>query len=364
MLYRLWCLIVKELQVIIGNRQGRLLLVMPVVLQTAVFPFAATLEVKNSTLAIYNEDIGPASIELMQRVAAAAAFTTIVPVHSEGALQDLIDRQTVLLALRLPADFSRRLDAGQGATAQILVDGRRSNSGQIASAYLTQIIQSYAEERGAHPTSTLDIRARYNPNINFRWHILPSLVAIITTIGCLSVTALSVAREREEGTFEQLLVSPLTPLYIMAGKAIPGILVAMLQGSFIAMAAVWLYGVPFSGSVLLLLAGMACYGLALAGVGLFISSMSETQQQAFLGAFSFMVPAVVLSGYIAPIENMPLFFRWLAYLNPLSYFIPVLKGVFLKHFGFRQIGLSLLPLLAIALCTLSAALYRFRRHVA
>jgi ABC-2 type transport system permease protein len=247
---------------------------------------------------------------------------------------------------------------------QVLLDGRRSNSGQIAAGYASQVFQDYGAEHGAKAASTLNVRNLYNPNLEFKWHVLPSLVAIITTIGCLIVTALSVAREREEGTFDQLLVSPLTPAYIMAGKAVPGVFIAVAQGSFIAVAAAWAYGVPFTGSVPLLLTGMVFYGLALAGVGLFISSISENQQQAFLGVFAFMAPAVMLSGYVAPIENMPRFFQWVAVCDPLSYFIPILKGCFLKDFGFRDAWHLLWPLLAIALVTLSTALRLFRRHIA
>ena len=363
MLHRLKRLIIKELQTILGNRQGRLLLIVPVILQTAIFPFAATLEVKNSTLMILNDDNGAASIELVQRLSRTAAFTKIVMVHGDRELQEGIDTQKALLAIHFPADFSRRLLAKQSAPVQIIIDGRRSNSGQIAGGYAAQVINSYAAELGGEPLSTLGVRHIYNPNLDYKWHILPSLVAIITTIGCLIVTALSVAREREEGTFDQLLVSPLTPAYIMAGKAVPGILIAIVQGSFIALAANLIYGVPFTGSVAVLMTGMVCYGLALAGVGLFISSLSSTQQQAFLGVFSFMVPAVILSGYVAPIENMPPVLQWVAHADPLSYFIVILKGVFLKGFGFADALPHLWPLLLIALCTLSAALRMFRRHI-
>jgi ABC-2 type transport system permease protein len=209
----------------------------------------------------------------------------------------------------------------------------------------------------------VQVRNLYNPNIDFKWHILPSLVAIITTIGCLIVTALSVAREREEGTFDQLLVSPLTPAYIMAGKAVPGVLVAFLQGGFIALAARFAYGVPFTGSLPLLILGMLGYGLALSGVGLFISSLSSTQQQAFLGVFCFMVPAVILSGYVTPIESMPAVLQWIAAVNPLTYFILILKGVFLKGLGFAGAWPYLWPLLLIAVVNLLLALALFRRHI-
>ena len=361
---RLLRLIVKELQAIVGSNQGRFMLLMPVLLQTALFPFAATLEVTHSTLAIYNQDDGAASRELVQRLAATAAFTNIVTVHSEDELRAAIDNQEALLAVRFGNDFSRRLREGSTAPVQVILDGRRSNSSQIAAGYAIDVINTYAGEGGSTPASSLVVRNVHNPNLDFKWHVLPSLVAIITTIGCLIVTALSVAREREEGTFEQLLVSPLTPAYIMAGKAVPGILVALGQGCLIALAASFIYRIPFTGSVGVLLLGMVCYGAALAGIGLFISSVCETQQQAFLGVFSFMVPAVILSGYVAPIENMPWFFQLLANADPLTYFIRILKGVFLKEAGLAYAWPHLWPLLLQAALSLSVALTMFRRHIA
>ena len=362
MLIRLWWLIRKELQALMGNTQGRFLLIMPVLLQTALFPFAATLEVTGNTLAIYDQDGGAQSRELIERLTHMPAFTTVMTVAGEAGMTNAITGQQALIGLIIPQDFSRRLARGDTAKVQLIIDGRRSNGGQVAAGYINQVIARWQSEGKGLPTLT--VRHLYNPNIEFRWHVLPSLVAIITTIGCLIVTALSVAREREEGTFDQLLVSPLTPGWIMAGKAVPGILVAVGQGAIVALAARFLYQVPFGGSTTLLMAGMVCYGLALAGIGLFVSSLCSTQQQAFLGVFSFMVPAVILSGYVSPIENMPLLFQWLAAMDPLSHFILLLKGVFLKDLGWLAAWPLLWPLLAIAGVTLSLALAMFRRHIA
>ena len=362
MLIRLWWLIRKELQALFGNTQGRFLLIMPVLLQTALFPFAATLEVTGNTLAIYDQDGGAQSRELIERLTHMPAFTTVMPVAGEAGMTDAITGQQALIGLIIPQDFSRRLARGDTAKVQLIIDGRRSNGGQVAAGYINQVIARWQSEGKGLPELT--VRHLYNPNIEFSWHILPSLVAIITTIGCLIVTALSVAREREEGTFDQLLVSPLTAGWIMAGKAVPGIMVAVGQGCIVALAARFLYQVPFGGSTTLLMAGMVCYGLALAGIGLFVSSLCSTQQQAFLGVFSFMVPAVILSGYVSPIENMPLLFQWLAAVDPLSHFILLLKGVFLKDLGWSAAWPLLWPLLAIAGVTLSLALAMFRRHIA
>ncbi|MDR0498462.1 MAG: ABC transporter permease [Holophagales bacterium] len=369
MLYRLLQLVKKELQILFGEKRARMMMIGPVIVQTALFPFAATMEVRDNTVAIYNEDNGAESVELSQRIAKTAAFTTVLKIHSQKDLIDVMNRQKALIAVHFPQNFSASLlsqshsASPQTAQVQVILDGRRSNAGQIANSYISQIINGYILEKSTRTATTILVRNAYNPNLNFKWHILPCLIAIITTLGALIVTALSVAREREEGTFDQLLVTPLTPGYIMAGKTVPGIMVAVGQATIIALAAIVVYRVPFTGSFFTLLLGMVMYGLSLSGVGLFISSICSTQQQAFLGAFSFMIPAMMLSGFIGPIENMPRFLQVISHANPLYYFIQLVKGLFLKQFTFADAFPYLWPMLLIALFTLSVGHWVFRHYI-
>ena len=368
MLGRLVTLVIKELQLALRDPQSRRLLILPVLLQVILFPNAQSLEVKNSTLAVLNQDQGAESRELIQRLSRAHAFPQLLAVHSQAELAAAIDEQRALLALEFPADFSRQLNSGRTARLGAIIDGRRSNSAQIALGYAEEIVRGYGEERAASAghlvPSRVVVRHWFNPNLEYQWFTLPALVAIIATIGSLIVTALSVAREREQGTFDQLLVSPLTPGLIMVGKTIPALIIALAQATLVAGAALAIYRVPFTGSVLLLYVSLLCYGLSLAGFGLFISSLCETQQQAFLGVFSFMVPAVMLSGFIAPVENMPLVFRILSWLDPLSHFIVIVKGLFLKGYGVALVWRDLWPLLLTALYTLAIAFWMFRRRIA
>jgi len=365
--YRIATLILKELQALLRDRQGRMLLIVPVLLQLAVFPFASTLEVKNNTLAVFNEDAGAESAELIQRLSRAQAFTKILYLHSEREARDIIDRQQALIVLRFADDFSRSVAAGHTATVQAILDGRRSNSAQIALGYARQILQAYLDDRNELKNqvalSTVVVRHWFNANLDYVYHIIPSLVAIITTISTLVVTSLSIAREREQGTFDQLLVSPLTPGMIMIGKTIPALIVAMVQGSIILSAGVFIYRIPFQGSLPLLYFSMIFYILALAGIGLLISSVCSTQQQAFLGVFSFMMPAVLLSGFPSPVENMPYWLQCLDWFNPLRHFIVIVKGVFLKDIGLTVLFHFLWPLLVIAAITLTAADWMFRRRL-
>lgn len=368
MLWMLLTLVRKELQLAFRDPKTRQLLILPVLLQLVLFPFAATLEVSHARIGVLDLDGGVAATELVQRLAATQAFPQVTRLTGDADLTRRVDGQDVLLALEIPPDFSRNVEAGRSAEVLAVIDGRRSNSAQIATGYVAAVIGQYVADRATAAGQALPpqllVRHRYNPNLNYRWFMLPVLVAIIATLGSLIVTALSVAREREQGTLDQLLVSPLTPGLVMIGKAIPALIVALGQATIVASAAVFVYRVPFLGSVWLLYLSMACYGLSLAGFGLFISSLCETQQQAFLGVFSFMVPAVMLSGFIGPVENMPTVFRAISWIDPLTHFIAIVKGLFLKGYGLGAIWPHLWPLLLTSLFTLSIGFWMFRRRVA
>jgi len=368
MISRIIALVVKELEMLLQDRQSRFILIVPVFLQLAVFPFAATLEVKNNTLAVFNEDTGRESVELIQRFSQAQAFTHLLVLHSEKEMRSVIDNQQALLVLRFPQDFSRDYLAGRPQKMLAILDGRRSNSGQIALGYVQQIVNDYTTEQlGAQlkiAPSTLATRYWFNPNLEYYWHILPCLIAIITSINALIVTALSVAREREQGTLDQLLVSPLTPGMIMVGKLIPAVLVAVVQATIVLVGAIVFYRIPFQGSFLPLYGSMVFYSLALGGFGLLISSVCATQQQAFLGVFSFLMPAILLSGYATPVDNMPVWLQHMNWVNPMLHFIVIVKGVFLKDFSSAALLKSLYPLMVIAFATLGAANWLLRRRLA
>ncbi len=365
---RIHALVRKEFQSLLSTKSGRLLLIMPVIIQTALFPFAATLEVKNASLAVFNEDRGRASVEIMQRFAASGAFTRIIPVWTADELDEAIGTRDALLAVHIPADFSRKLARGESSPVQVILDGRRSNSSQIVFNDLQSMLDRFLKDRAAMAgrvvPSEIVARNGFVPNLEYTHFILPCLVAIITTIGSLIVTALSVAREREQGTFEQLCVSPLSPEMIMIGKAVPAVAVGFFQATLILFVAVFLYDVPFRGSLALLYGGMFFYALALVGVGLFISSISKNQQQAFLGAFIFMVPAILLSGYTAPVENMPLWLQHLTWINPVRHFVEVVKGVFLKDASLARVLSLVWPLMVISAVNLALAALMFRRKAA
>lgn len=368
MLHRLWTLIRKELQSLLREPQTRAILVLPVIIQVVLFPLAATLEVTNATIAIYSEDNGRHSVELTQRFAQANAFSHVLRLHGPQQVQPTIDTQKALLVARFPANFSRELDQGKPTQLQLILDGRNSNSAQIAARYLQQIVMDYQNEltqgQERSGNSELVVRNWYNPNLDYDWFVVPSLVAMITTVGIMIVTSLSVAREREQGTLDQLLVSPLTTWQIFVGKAIPALIVATFQATIVLLAGILVYQIPFAGSLLLFYFTMVVYGLSLVGFGLLISSLCATQQQAFIGVFVFMMPAILLSGYVSPVENMPVWLQNLTWVNPIRHFTEITKQIYLKDASFHIIWQSLWPLLVIAATTGLAAYAMFRRKIA
>ncbi|WP_315707801.1 ABC transporter permease [Brenneria uluponensis] len=368
MFYRLWTLIRKELQSLLREPQTRTILIMPVIIQVVLFPFAATLDVTNATIAIYSEDNGQASIELTQRFAEAKAFSHVVMLHSPQEIVPTLDNQRALLLIRFPPQFSRNLASGNSTALQVILDGRHSNSAQIAANDIQHIVRNYQLELTNDQTrlnnSELVVRNWYNPNLNYKWFVVPSLIAMITTIGVLIVTSLSVAREREQGTLEQLLVSPLSTWQIFVGKAIPALIVATFQASIVLAAGILAYRIPFAGSLLLFYASMLIYGLSLVGFGLLISSLCSTQQQAFIGVFVFMMPAILLSGYVSPVENMPQWLQNITWVNPIRHFTDITKQIYLKDASFDIIWHSLWPLLVITATTGSVAYWMFRRKIA
>jgi ABC-2 type transport system permease protein len=364
---RILSLIVKEFLTIWRDPKGRFLLLGPPVIELMIFAYAATQEVKNVGVAILNEDMGTVGRDLVARFEASPNFRKIVHLRAEQQIARAIDDRQVLLVVHIPPDFSRKLLAGRPAAVQLILDGRSSNASQLLASYAEQIIDRFNGELGRAraappPVSAVRVRAWFNPNLDALWNTVPCLVAILAAVEGLMVTGLSVPRERELGTFEQLLVSPLSPGEIVIGKTVPAFVIGLGEGTLMVTMAVLVFHIPLTGSLALLYAGMSVFLLAVIGVGLLISSLAATQQQAILGTFSFMVPSVLLSGFSSPVENMPDWLQTITLANPIRHFIVIVKGVFLKAMPAPDVLHSLWPLAIIAAVTLSAASWLFRRR--
>lgn len=360
-LIRLRAQIVKELLCLLRDPKSRAIMIGPPLIQLLVFSFAITLEVKNVDLALLNHDAGGAAVELVQQIESSALVKHIRVAGSESELAEMIDTQQVLAGLVIPETFSRDVAQGKNGTAQVIVDGRKANAGQIAVGYLQTITGNVATTlRPASGGELASVRNWFNPNLIYRWYVVPSLAGIIVTLVSLMVTALSIARERELGTFDQLLVSPCTPTEIIVAKAIPAFLVGTVLASIMMGAAVFVFGVPFTGSFPLLFGCLMLFILSLVGIGLMISSICSTQQQAILGTFAVAVPAIIMSGFATPVENMPVALQWLAECIPLKHFLIILQGSFLKALPPSDVFANAWPMAVIAAVTLTLSV-RFVR---
>ena len=354
---RLRAQILKELLSILRDPRSRLIVFVPPLMQLLIFTFATTLEVRNAHIAVYDRDAGHWSHELVARVGAADFVSKLHTVHNRDELRELIDGRKVIAGLDIGPDFSRDIAAGGTGTVQVIVDGRRSNAGQITVGYLNAIATDVGTAARKEPqrASPVVVRHWFNPNLIYRWFVVPALSGILVFFSSLMVTALSIARERELGTFDQLLVSPTTTTEIIVAKAMPALAIGTLLGLMMIAAAAFLFGVPFTGSFGLLLPSLLLFILSVVGIGLMISAVSATQQQAILGAFAIGVPAVLMSGFATPVENMPLVLQWMAQAIPLTHFLVIVEGTFLKAMPASDIIANTWPLAAIALVTLTMA---------
>lgn len=374
-LRRMATIVRKELLVLLCNKVSRMLIIVPPLMQIVIFGWAATMEVRNVDVAVLNRDSGNWSREIVRRLQGSPTFRSVTFLYGEADIRPTIEQQKALFVMVFDEEFSRRVDAGAPAQMQVILDGRRSNAAQIASYYLETIVRGIGEStpRGqtalnsstgaAEGAPRLDVRVRcwFNPNLEFQWFFLPNLIGMLSFMLGLVVTGLSVAREREVGTFDQLLVSPATPTEIALAKLVPGCLVGLVHGTIFLLISVFGFGVPFTGSLVLLYVAMLVFAMASGGVGLMVSSLSATQQQAFLGAFTVGVPCILISGAVTPVINMPPFLQYASQLNPMRHFTTIVQGVFLKDITVAAAAVSLGKIACISAVAVSVAVWMFKR---
>jgi ABC-2 type transport system permease protein len=367
-LQRIVALATKELLAVLKDKRSRIVLIVPPLLQLLVFGYAATFDLNDVPVAIYNEDRGALSRELVARITGSPHFQLQAHVDHDAQIAPLIDNREVLAVVRLGPRFTADLLKQDTTRVQVIIDGRNSNSALLVQGYLGEIVRDFNLAWAARsglppPVATLQVRPWFNSNLESRWFIVPGIIGLLTLVITTIVTALSVAREREAGTFDQLLVTPLRPFEILVGKAFPGLLIGAVEGSFILLMAVYWFDVPLRGSLGALYLGLGLFLLSAVGIGLMISSLAVTQQQGMLGAFLFLVPAVILSGFATPIANMPEAVQWLTTVNPLRYFLVILRGVFLEGYSYADLAPFYWPMAIIGLLTLTLAGWLFRHRL-
>ncbi|MCP5420857.1 MAG: ABC transporter permease [Gammaproteobacteria bacterium] len=366
---RVWALLIKEFLALMKDKKSRFVLIGPPIVQVLVFGYAASFDLNEVPYAVYNEDRGQASRQLLAAFQGSPHFHPAAQIDRAEAIAPLVDSAQVLLVVRIGPQFSRQLALGQSAPLQVIVDGRDSNTALIVLNYINQILLEFnrrwmVDQGESGPPAHLEVRAWFNPNLESRWFFVPGIAGMLILVVAMLVTALSVAREREQGTFDQLLVTPLRPVEILLGKALPGFIIGLVQASAIVLVAVYWFDVPLLGSLWTLYTGIVLFLLSVIGVGLMISSLAVTQQQGLLGGFLFLVPANILSGFATPIANMPPLVQAITLINPVRYFMVVLRGVFLEATPFHLLLDQFWPMAVIAVVCLAVAggLFRHRMY--
>jgi len=340
-----------------------LLFVAPV-FQLVILGYAATTDVKQVELAVVDLDRTAESRDLVRAFTASRYFRLVAAPAGFPEAAPLLERGTARLVLTVPAGFAAELDRTTPRTVQIVADGADATSGTIGLAYAAAVLQSRSGQRGAVPAVELRPTVRYNPDLVSRNFMVPGVLALILMVMSMMLTSMALVREGEVGTMEQLLVTPLTPLEIILGKLVPYAMVATVQIVTALPVALFWFRVPLRGSLLELAILTVPFFACTLGLGLLVSTLARTQQQAMmLSALVFMLPQIYLSGFIFPIQNMPVPFQLATYLVPLRYYVTILRGVFLKGVGFAVLWPEFVALSVMAIAILALARARFRRRL-
>lgn len=373
MFERIRHMLVKEFIQVLRNPRMRVVLFVTPTIQLLIFSYAVTTDVRHVALAVYDLDNSVASRELTSRFVQSGYFDLVESVRSEARARELLDSGRARAVLRTNKGFQEKLAGGETAPLQVLVDGTISNTAGIVLDYSSRIIGQYSSElwnqrleRQLGPAPRmgrveLEMRAWFNENLESRYFFVPAVIAIIVTMVSLMLTSMAVVREKEIGTLEQLLVTPIRPAEFILGKTLPFAAISLFDVMMISLIGVFWFDVPVRGNPLLLLFATALYLMTTQGWGLLISTVSQTQQQAMMGSLLWYLPSMLLSGFVFPIANMPLAVQWLTLVNPLRYFLEIVRAVFLKDVGVGILWPQLFALAILGGATLTLAAKRFRK---
>jgi ABC-2 type transport system permease protein len=370
-LLRIRELVRKELRQLLRDPRTRGMVFVSPILQLLLFGYAVNTDVRRIPIFVVDQDNTAESRFLVDALRAGDYLRIVGRSDRSADGTRALDRGTASAVIQIPPAFARRAKTGQGAGIQVLLDGTNSNTATIVQGYVARITQRVAREMirdrtGRDPVPPLDLRARawYNPELISRVYNVPAVIGALLMMMCLLLTALGVVREREIGTLEQLVVSPLRPREFILGKTLPVLAIALIDLVLISFVAVLWFGVPFRGSVFVLLLASLLFIAAGLGTGLLLSTISRTQQEAFMAMFLILLPVIILSGLLLPIRSMPLFFQYLTVLNPLRHFLEIVRTVFLKGEGIGVLWSQHLALAILGVVILGAALWRARRILA
>lgn len=372
---RLKALIKKEFRQTFRDPRMRSMIFIAPFMQTIIFGYAATTDVNHIPTAVYDLDNTQQSRDLIRAFTSSNYFYVKQYINDDRQLNELFDLSAVNTVIRINHGFARDVLGNNKPQVQLIVDGTDSNISSVVLGYAATIIQRYSsdissrqidivlQKIGSIPSIDLRARAWFNENLLSRNFYIPGVIALIVSLMSLMLTAMAIVREKEIGTIEQLVVSPLTSVELIIGKLIPFAAIAIFEAVFVTLVGVLWFKIPIHGNLFLLLIATLIYLLVSSGVGLLISTISATQQQALMSVFLFFFPANLLSGFIFPIQNMPTIIQYITFLNPLRYYIVVLRGIFLKGIGITILWPQVLALLIMGIVILTISSLRFHKSL-
>ena len=368
LLYALLVLFRKEMLMTIKDERSRAVLFLPILAQTCLFGYAATYDLTRVDYALLDSDRSQASRELAAAFDGSGIFRRVATLANASEIAVVVDTKKAQAVIHIGPHFERKLNAGETVPVQVVVDGRNSNVAGTTSGYATEIIATFSEERLLRkgmegPQTTVHIRAWFNPNLITRWNIISGMVAVLAVVQVMLLAGQSVVREKELGTFDQLLVTPFDPITLMLGKALPPVVVGLGQSSVVLLIALYWFGIPFAGSYFPLYLGLLIFNFTIVGIGLCVSALCSTMQQALLYCFTMIMPMVLLSGFATPIDSMPEALRYATLLNPVRYGVEFAQRIYLE--GAETVDMLHLfwPLVLMAVVTLGAASKLFRSRL-
>jgi len=357
-------MIVKEFTQSFRDPKMRRLLIIAPIIQILIFGYVINTDVKEIPTAVYDLDNSVRSRELVAQFAGSRYFDVTQYITTEQQALKLLDQSTVQAVLRINHGFEEAINGGRKAMLQVILDGTDSNATSIVVGYAAGIAGRYNQQIGKSVSGArvnLEERAWFNSNLESRNFFMPGVVALILMMSSMTMSSMAIVREKEIGTIEQIIVTPITRLEFILGKMIPFAAIGFLNALVVTVVSILWFHVPFRGSVLVLFVGVLLFLCSTLGIGLLVSTVSHTQQQAMMSAFFFNNPFMLLSGFVFPISNMPIGIQWLTYLNPLRYFLIILRGVFLKGVGFGILWPQFLGLALLAVFILWISVQRFHK---
>ncbi len=359
----LLAMIKKEILQVLMDKSTRAVLIVPPIIQSLIFGYAATFDLNEVPFAFVDNDRSEITSDIHQLLKSSPYFKEVATSGSEEELQSLLNSEKVLLVVKIPNGFTKSYYAGESTELQLITDGRNSTTAGTSLNYVNNMIANYVKKNATVAQLEIRVRYLYNENLYTKWNIMPSLLAVLSLIQTMMLAGLSVAREREKGTFDQLLVTPLNSWQLLIGKCIPPMIIGILQSMIIFSVTYFWFKIPFQGNFLSLVILLILFTSSVVGIGLAVSALSKNMQQAMLYVFVMLVPMALLSGLMTPVANMPVFMQYATMINPLRYAIDACRRIYLEGIYLKDVYYYLIFFVAMAAVTFSTAAWLFRNKL-